>query len=138
MSELETTPAPDRLRTAPSDRFAGQAHAFDLNEALRTLRAEDHPARDGHRQVTILRRAPITNVLFAFDEGGVLAEHKTNGTVTIHGLEGRLLVQADGTDFYLEADQLVVLNPGLPHSVRALAPSAMLLTVHLQHDPHAG
>ena len=138
MSELETSPAPDRLRTAPSDRFAGQAHAFDLNEALRTLRAEDHPARDGHRQVTIMRQAPITNVLFAFDEGGVLAEHKTSGTVTIHGLEGRLLVQADGSDFHLEAGQLLILKPDLPHAVRALAPSAMLLTVHLQHDSRAG
>jgi quercetin dioxygenase-like cupin family protein len=134
MMESDTTPTPDRLRTAPVDRFAGSAHAFDLHAALSELRTEGHPARDGHRQVTILRQPPITHVLFAFDDGGVLAKHTTNGTVTIHSLEGRLRVQVDGDEFELTAGQLLCLEPGVPHDVHALEPSAMLLTVHLQHD----
>jgi len=134
MIESDTSQTPDRLRTAPSDRFAGPAHAFDLHAALLDLRAEGHPARDGHRQVTLLRQPPITHVLFAFEQGGTLAQHTTNGTVTIHSLEGRLLAQVDGDEFELKAGQLLCLQPGVPHDVRALEPSAMLLTVHLQHD----
>ncbi len=134
MPELHSTPQPDRLRTAPSERFAGVAHAFDLQSALRDLRAEDHPARDGHRQVTIFHQTPVTHVLFSFDRGGSLSKHTTNGLVTIHSLEGRLRVQADNQDFDLPAGQMVILKPGVPHDVRAEEASAMLLTVHLQQD----
>ncbi len=134
MPELESTVPPERLRAAPSERFAGPAHAFDLKAALRALREEDHPARDGHRQVTIFHQSPITHVLFAFDEDGVLAEHKTNGTISIHSLEGQLLVHANGERYDLRAGQILILKPNIPHDVRATERSAMLLTVHLQHD----
>ncbi len=134
MPELESTLPPDRLRAAPSERFAGPAHAFNLKAALLDLRAEAHPARDGHRQVTIFHQSPITHVLFAFDEDGVLAEHKTNGTISIHSLEGRLLVHANGERYDLKAGQILILKPNVPHDVRATEQSAMLLTVHLQHD----
>jgi quercetin dioxygenase-like cupin family protein len=138
MAELQSTPQPDRLRTAPSERFAGPAHAFDLHSALSDLRAEDHPARDGHRQVTIFQQAPVTHVLFAFDRGGSLAEHSTNGLVTIQCLEGHIRVQANNHDYDLPAGQLLVLKPGVPHDVRAEEASAMLLTVHMQQESREG
>lgn len=138
MPETPASPQPDRLRTAPSERFAGLAHAFDLPSALRDLRAEDHPARDGHRQVTIFQQAPVTHVLFAFEHGGALSRHTTNGLVTIHCLEGRLRVHADNQEHDLPAGQLLILKPGVPHDVRAEEASAMLLTVHLQQDTRNG
>ena len=122
----------DRLRTPPADRFAGPKHLFSLPAALRQLRAEDHPARDGHRQVTLFSRAPVTQVLFSFDAGGHLAEHTAPGLVTIHALEGRLEVAAEGLNHRLEAGSILILDPNVPHDVRASQPSAMLLTVHLQ------
>ncbi len=134
MPETTAASQPDRLRTAPSERFAGLAHAFDLQTALRDLRAEDHPARDGHRQVTIFHQLPVTHVLFAFESGGALSKHTTNGLVTIHSLEGRLRVQADNQEYDLPAGQMLILKPGVPHDVRAEEVSAMLLTVVLQQE----
>ena len=122
----------DRLRTPPADRVAGPKHLFSLGEALEQLRAEDHPARDGHQQVTIFHRAPVTTVLFSFEPGGYLAEHSAPGLVTIHALEGRLEVAAEGVDYQLEPGSILILDPSVPHDVRASEPSAMLLTVHLQ------
>ncbi|PQV63368.1 Cupin domain-containing protein [Abditibacterium utsteinense] len=123
---------PDRLRAAPVERFAGQSHVFNLNEALQKLRAETHAARDGHRQMTLFHRAPVTKVLFAFDAGGTLAKHSAHGLVTIHVLEGQLQVQVDGQDHELNAGQILILNPDVPHDVRASQNSAMLLTVHME------
>ena len=120
-----------RLRTPPSERFAGSSHLFSLADALVQLRAEDHPARDGHRQITLLQRPPVTQVLFSFEEGGGLQEHSAAGLVTIHALEGSLRVEADGTDHELGPGDVLVLDPGVPHDVRSQARSAMLLTVHL-------
>lgn len=123
----------ERLRTPPVERFAGSTHLFSLAEALVELRAESHPARDGHRQITLFHRAPVTQVLFSFDEGGCIERHSAAGLVTIHVLEGRLSVEAEG-DHDLSAGDVLVLDPEVPHDVRAREPSAMLLTVHLAKD----
>lgn len=126
-----------RLREHPTERFAGESHVFDLSAALQKLRAEPHEAQRGHRQQTIFHRAPVTQVLFAFDAGGELAEHSADGLVTIHVLQGALSVQAGGENHDLQAGQMIVLAPGVPHDVRAAEAAAMLLTVHLQKDERA-
>ena len=119
------------LRTPPSERFAGETHLFSLADELAKLRGEDHPSRHGHRQITLLHRAPVTQVLFSFEPGGHLDSHSTHGLVTIHVLEGRLNVEAAGSEHELGAGELIVLDPDVPHDVRAVEQAAMLLTVHL-------
>jgi quercetin dioxygenase-like cupin family protein len=121
----------ERLRKPPSDRFAGPTHLFSLTDVLRRLRAEDHPARDGHRQITLLHRGDVTQVLFSFEAGGHLDRHSARGLVSIHVLEGRLSVGVDGKDHHLGGGEVIVLDPGLEHDVRASEESAMLLTVHM-------
>lgn len=122
----------DRLRTPPAERFAGEKHVFRLGDALTQLRAEDHPARNGHRQVTLFHRGPVTQVLFSFEADGRLEEHSAPGLVTIHALEGRLDVAAEGVDHEVPAGTILILDAGVPHDVRASERSAMLLTVHLE------
>jgi len=134
MDEQQENGQEERLRSYPSGRFAGESHAFNLGEVLRDLRAEAHSAERGHRQMTIFHRAPVTQVIFAFEPGSELADHAAHGLVTIHVLEGRLAVQTDGHDHALSAGHLLVLNPDVRHSVRALEASAMLLTVHLEGE----
>lgn len=121
-----------RLRQPPSERFAGSSHLFSLSDALAALRAEDHPPRSGHRQITLLQRPPVTQVLFSFEKDGHLDQHAAHGLVTIHVLEGELRVTADGGDHALAAGDVLVLDPDVPHDVRAAEESAMLLTVHLE------
>jgi len=126
----ESTEPQDRLRTPPVERFAGASHLFDLRAELAELRAEPHKGQDGHRQITILHQAPVAHVLFSFKAGGKLDEHSTNGLVAIHVLEGQLMVRAEGQDNSLTAGHVLYLRPNVPHDVRAIEESAMLLTVH--------
>ena len=121
-----------RLREAPRERFAGRSHRISLAGALAELRAENHPARGGHRQITLFHRTPVTQVLFSFDAGGHLEKHSAPGLVTIHALEGRLNVKADHIDNDLGEGDVLILAPGLPHDVRSVDGAAMLLTIHLQ------
>jgi len=120
-----------RLREPPSERFAGERHIVSLADVLAKLRAEDHPSRHGHRQITLLHRADVTQVLFSFEPGGHLDRHSANGLVTIHVIEGRLQVEAGGSEYELGAGELIILDPDVPHDVRAAEESGMLLTVHL-------
>ena len=125
------TIADDRLRPPPSAREAGPELTLDFGATLRALRAEPHPATQGHRQISIAHRGPLRLVLFAFDAGGRLPEHRAPGLVTILALRGRVRVRTPGATHELDSGQAVLLDPDIPHEVEAPVESDMLLAVHL-------
>jgi quercetin dioxygenase-like cupin family protein len=125
------TIADERLRPPPSVREAGPELPLDLVATLRALRAEAHPATQGHRQISVAHRGPLRLVLFAFEPGGRLPQHRAPGLVTILALAGRLQVRTPRGTHELEAGQAVLLDPDVPHDVEAMVESDMLLTVHL-------
>lgn len=121
----------NRLRARPEERFGSQENMIDLPEAIRKLRDEFATARHGHRQITLDQWGPVTMVLFAFEEGGDLADHQAAGVVTIQALEGELIVRTDEEEYRLSPNMMVVLAPNVRHSVVAVQASAMLLAVCL-------
>ncbi len=123
-----TQPA-ERLRQHPVERLASPVQVFDVATVVESLRNEAHEAKDGHRQVTIGRHGPVTLIVMTFEEGGLFKEHAADGVVTIHVLGGRLEVTLEAETLELVTGQLVTLAPSLPHSVRALEQSEMLLSV---------
>ena len=125
------TIADDRLRPPPSAREAGPELSLDFSATLRALRAEAHPPTHGHRQISVVHRGPLRLVLFAFDPGGRLPEHRAPGLVTILTLRGRVRVRTPRTTHELDAGQAVLLDPDIPHDVEAPVESDMLLAVHL-------
>lgn len=125
----------DRLRPHPSERLTGPAVLLRLSEFARALDAEPHPATKGHRQVSLAHRGPLRLVLFTLDAGGELPEHRAPGQVVIHCLEGQLDVGAAGRVERLGAHDALLLDPDVPHTVKALAASRMLLTVCLGAKP---
>jgi quercetin dioxygenase-like cupin family protein len=127
-----------RLREAPSTRFSGGQHFLDVLPLSAHLQAETHLGAHGHRQITIFHQGDTTIVLFVFEAGGKLASYKANGLVTIHVLDGALTVETDSEakqhSHDLHAHQILVLSPGVLHSVTAHQQSRMLLTIHLGKD----
>jgi quercetin dioxygenase-like cupin family protein len=122
--------SPDRLRVHPEDRLASPAQFVELTAAAAALRAEPHAAVAGHRQVTVARHGQVTVILFAFEPNGLLKEHQAEGEVLLHVLRGRLQVTAADAAQTMGPGTLLVLAPGVPHSVHALEAADMLLTVH--------
>jgi quercetin dioxygenase-like cupin family protein len=120
----------ERRRPHPSDRFAGAEHALDLPEALRRLRAETSAAGKGHRQIALLHHGPVRLVLFAFDAGGRMPEHRAPGWITIHVLRGLLNVRTPEARHALSTGQVLALAPDMPHDVDAAEESDMLLGVY--------
>jgi quercetin dioxygenase-like cupin family protein len=124
-----------RLRPHPSVRLAGPAVALNLPDLSRALQAEPHPSTQGHRQAGLVHRGQLRLVLFAFESGGELPEHRAPGHVVIHCLRGELVVEAAGADGVLKTGEALFLDPNVPHSVRAAVESDMLLTVCLGAKP---
>ena len=127
--------SPERLRQHPDHRLASPVQTTNLAAVAARLRAEPHASVAGHRQLAIVRHGPVTVILFAFETNGQIKRHRAEGAVTIHVLAGRLEVVVNDESRELAAGDLLALAPGLPHSVRALASSDMLLTVHLLPPP---
>ncbi|MGE3540277.1 MAG: cupin domain-containing protein [Candidatus Tectimicrobiota bacterium] len=135
MHDPHENTTPERLRRAPRERLSGPSQVLDLHQALRDLRAAAPAVHGGHRQSTLVHHAPLSQLLFAFETDGALDNHAAPGVVTLHVLEGRLLVQADGQEYTLRAGQVLVLSPDVLHNVRALEASGLLLTVCLTRQP---
>ncbi len=119
----------DQVRVPPRERFAGTEHVFDLHAIATGLRREDNPVRDGHRQMTIFHKHPLTLVVFDFEPGGGLAHHHADAHVTILALSGQLEVATPTGKHVLPEGSLLVLDPGVVHDVFAPVASQMLLTV---------
>lgn len=127
---VPSTPAESRSRPRPSDRFAGPEHLLDMCETLRALRIEKKPGAGGHRQITLLHEGPVRLVLFAFDAGGRMPEHRAPGWVTIQVVRGALQVKTTEQQHLLTEGQMLALAPNVLHDVHASEEADMLLGVY--------
>jgi quercetin dioxygenase-like cupin family protein len=56
-------------------------------------------------------------------------DHRVEGMITVHCLEGRVAFTADGDTRELPAGHWLFLTGGVPHTIAALEDSLLLLTV---------
>jgi quercetin dioxygenase-like cupin family protein len=126
---VDVTQPEERLRPHPSTRLAGPVVPLNLPDLARALHSEPHAAKSGHRQAGLVHRGPLRLLLFVFEAGGRLPEHRAPGHVVIHCLRGELMVEAEAVRHRLGSGEAVVLEPDVPHAVEAVVESEMLLTV---------
>lgn len=125
-----------RLRQHPAERFAAPEHSIDLHQAITALRREPHKGISGHRQIALYRHGPVECFMFVFEQHGSLADHAVNsGPVAIQVIEGTLSIKTPDAKHEMNAGSLLLLAPGVVHSVIAEQPSSMLLTVY-RDDPN--
>jgi quercetin dioxygenase-like cupin family protein len=116
---------------SPMDQSQGTAdmqHVTDL-ASLIEVAAESTVSR------TALRAEGARVVLFAFDAGQELTEHTAAVPILLQVIDGRLRVGADAEHVELRPGGLVHIGARVPHTVLALEPSRMILTML---DPRAG
>ena len=78
---------------------------------------------------TLIDKKPGTITLFAFDDGQGLSEHQAPYDAFVQVLFGELEVVIDNKPILVKAGQIAILPANVPHSVRALAQSKMLLVM---------
>lgn len=67
--------------------------------------------------------------VFGFDAGEGLTEHTASRTAVVHVLSGRLSFTADGEEMDAGPGFWLHMAPGTPHSLSAVEPTVMLLTL---------
>jgi quercetin dioxygenase-like cupin family protein len=101
---------------------------LDLPAELSRLH-EEATWSTGQNARTLIKYDTLRVVLVALKAGKSLAEHQTEGRISVHVLSGHVEVKSSGRTFNLRAGGLLALDRNLPHDVRALQESAVLLTV---------
>lgn len=78
---------------------------------------------------TLVRRPDLRVVLVALAAGATLKEHSATPPVSIQTVSGCVRIESPRRSVEHVAGGLLLLEPGEPHSVRAIADSALLLSI---------
>ena len=101
---------------------------YDLKQKLEQLRFEAAKSAHGRATMTLAKNADTNLVLLALQAQAEL-EHTAPGVLNLLILEGRILFSAQGQELELHQHDLVTLGARVGHALKALEPSAVLLTI---------
>ena len=101
--------------------------AIDLAAESDRLAPGDTAA--GRRAETLIQEDPLRVVLVTLHAGKQLDEHTAPGPITIQTLRGRMVVSVGANAWELGPGNLIALDAGVRHAVRAVDDGAFLLTI---------
>ena len=81
---------------------------------------------------TLVRADHLEVFRLVLPAGKAVADHKASGAITIQCLEGAVEFEAHGRTQMLRAGSMVYLSDAIPHAVKALEDSSLLVTVLLR------
>lgn len=84
---------------------------------------------DGTLSQTVWSDEHVKIVVFAFDAGQELSEHRAATAATVLVTRGRLHFSLAGEEFPLPAGGFVHMPANAPHALKAVEPTVMLLTL---------
>lgn len=116
-----------RTRVHPRERFAGSEKLFKLDDEFAALPNESTVYR-GHMQKALYRHKIVTTAIFSFERGGAIDEHQTEGELTIHVVSGKLFIRTDQNEYTLGENDLLLLDPGVKHDIKAVDATKLLMT----------
>lgn len=103
---------------------------FNLPNELHRLREEDSWTRGSGRSSKTLAKYPdFRIVLVLMKAGSEMKEHHADARISIEAIHGRVRVQLPEQAVELGNGELMCLESGIPHDVKALEESAFLITV---------
>ncbi|MGH9448910.1 MAG: cupin domain-containing protein [Terriglobia bacterium] len=120
-----------RLRRAghPVPGLVGPLLQFDLDMETEKLRQEDVWKTSSRNSKSLVKYPDLRIVLIALKSGKRIEGHKTDESISIQVLSGKLRLHLPSQTVELLHGQLLTLERGLPHDVEALEDSSFLLTI---------
>jgi quercetin dioxygenase-like cupin family protein len=110
-------------------QMSGRGHVFELTAEVRSLRGELHRTSGGRAAKTLAKTDGLRVTLVLLTSGATLNPESTAGGASLHVLEGRVRVQAEGEQRDLAPHDLIVLGENLREPVTAIEEAAFLVTV---------
>ena len=85
--------------------------------------------KDGVVSKTLTDQKTGTITVFAFDEGQGLSEHSAPFDAFVHILDGEMEITIGGKPNKVNKDQSIIMPADIPHGLKALKASKMLLVM---------
>jgi quercetin dioxygenase-like cupin family protein len=128
-----TTPHKPLKSTSTLNRLphlADRLLHFNLSDELCRLREEDSWTRGSGRSSRTLAKYPdFRIVLVLMKPGSEMKEHHADGRISIQSIQGRVRLQLPEQAVELSGGELMCLESGIHHDVKAIEESAFLITV---------
>ncbi len=122
---LESTSTLNRL-----PHLADKLLHFNLSDELRQLREEDSWARGSGRSSKTLAKYPdFRIVLVLMKPGSEMKEHHADARISIQTIQGRIRLHLPDQAVEVGSGELMCLESGIAHDVKAIEESAFLITV---------
>src|SRR4030095_17001324 len=109
--------------------LAARVVPFDIPALLTEMKRERAWQTGDRTAMTLLKTRELRLVLVAMHAGTAVPEHRAEGAVAVHVVQGRVLLHSRVGDVTLDAGQLLTLQPGIRHGVRAIDDCAYLLAI---------
>ncbi|OPH81329.1 cupin domain-containing protein [Nitrobacter vulgaris] len=93
------------------------------------------------RTTAVVKSEAFEVVRLIIHAGTDIKAHQVDGPITLHCLEGRALLGLPETSLELSAGQWVYLEGGVPHSLKGIENTSLLLTILFfsnNYDPFSG
>jgi|SRR5579864_247479 len=122
---LESTSTLNRL-----PHLADRLLRFNLSDEIRGLREEDSWTRGSGRSSKTLAKYPdFRIVLVLMKAESEMKEHHADARISIQTIQGRVRLQLPDQAVELGGGELMCLESGIHHDVKALEESAFLITL---------
>jgi quercetin dioxygenase-like cupin family protein len=106
----------------------GPVLGIDLPRVLCQLRHE-RTSSGNRTAITLVKHRDFRLVLVVLKPGACLARHDVRGTVLIQILTGKVRIGILGEHLEASAGQVISLDPNLPHEVKAVEDTALLISI---------
>lgn len=77
----------------------------------------------------IIKKQNGNITLFAFDKDESLTEHTSPFEAVVYMVDGEMEIIIGGNPFNVKAGEIIVMPPNVPHGLKAIVKSKMLLTM---------
>ncbi len=122
---LESTSSLNRL-----PHLADSLLHFNLSDELRRLREEDSwTLGSGRSSKTLAKYPDFRIVLVLMKPDSEMKEHHADARISIQTIQGRIRLQLPDQALELGSGELMCLESGIAHDVKAIEESAFLITV---------
>ena len=77
----------------------------------------------------IIKKTNGNITLFAFDKDESLTEHTSPFDAVVYMVEGEMEIKIGGNPYNVKSGEILIMPPDVPHGLKALVKSKMLLTM---------
>lgn len=118
----------DRSATKPR-ALEAEVHQFAISGEMMPLLQRVRGNKNKRSASSLIKSGPIRVQVIALDEGGESLNSSADGPFTVQCLLGRVRVSVQGRDHRLSTGDLLVVDAGIDHDIRAEEASVLLVTV---------